>query len=312
MFFQSIGASSDVQCCEENGANDPTLPIDKSNSSEIVENAREVAVRQPKQYYDYKQFNQSDVLDDIHEDRCEGLLIPEISLEAPTPLKNSPCVSPKQEFSHPKRDLVLKYCEEDPMNGEPLSMEADYKISDEDWDRMEAIAEEERLQEEKENGPCQEEINENRRKLQEFRDNPNIDISKSRLAEELKLILEEAKRRVEHEGSSIVKRKKKKGHSKEVTFDTSSNTSYDPVSVKEVLRKVESEIQDDIHPEDDVEYDDSCLLNGFMDGFEEEQECDQPERVMTQLGANQSILMKAGVACLVALGAAMFIKKIQN
>ena len=38
---------------------------------------------------------------------------------------------------------------------------------------MEALAEEERLKKEEE-GPSQEEINENRRRLQEFRNNPQV------------------------------------------------------------------------------------------------------------------------------------------
>ena len=65
----------------------------------------------------------------------------------------------------------------------------DSDITEEDWDRMETLAEEERLS-------LDGEQNENRIKLNKFRENPKVDISKSRLADELKLILEEAKKRI--------------------------------------------------------------------------------------------------------------------
>merc|ERR1711973_864479 len=115
-----------------------------------------------------------------------------------------PCISPKghEKYLPPKRDLLIKYSEDLEKEEEVAKAEvkenSGYKISEEEWDRMEALAEEERLKkEEAEEGPSPEEINENRRRLQEFRNNPQVDISKSRLAEELKIILEEAKKRVE-------------------------------------------------------------------------------------------------------------------
>ena len=246
------------------------------------------------------------------------LLIPEINFEAPTPTKTSPCISPKQDFVHQKRDFVLKYSDGDADDEEEklADKEAtfDYKITDEDWDRMEAIAEEERLRFEEEIGPGPEEIEENRRKLQEFRDNPKIDISTSRLAHELKMILEEAKMRVENDKNieqRIKRKKKKKNQQKEVTFDTLANTTYDPVSVQDVLRQVESEMKDDGGQDNDVEFDDQCLLNGFMDGFEDESNEDAGN-ILSQLSTNRGMILKTSVACMVVMGAAILIKKLHN
>merc|ERR1712012_1354643 len=97
--------------------------------------------------------------------QCEHIPIETISQTK----ENSPCISPKQVG---KKDI--KNEDENGMN------KLDYTITDEDWDRMEAIAEQERLEDIE---TSQEEIDENRRKLNEFRQNPKVEISRSRLAD---------------------------------------------------------------------------------------------------------------------------------
>ena len=152
---------------------------------------------------DYKTLNQNDILEEILIEKKESnLLIPEINFEAATPKVESPCLSPKPDteetFFPEKKEFFWKFDEDDssaPLTKEEMdqvlgvtSQELD--ISEEDWDRMENLAEEERLSQDREK-------NENRIKLNEFRENPKVNISKSRLADELKIILDEAKKRLE-------------------------------------------------------------------------------------------------------------------
>ena len=149
-----------------------------------------------KKHVDYKTFLQEDIL----EDNLDSLLIPEINFEAPTPKIPSPCLSPGKNTDclPPKRDFVLKYRDEEEKVNQENSANKEFKISDQDWERMEELAEKERLEEEALVSP--EEVIENRRKLEEFRKNPKVnDVSKTRLAEELKEILAEAQRRLESE-----------------------------------------------------------------------------------------------------------------
>jgi len=108
-----------------------------------------------KQCLNYQALNQADIFEDFKEAPTENLLIPEINLVAATPKENSPCISPKQVVKN-----EIKHEDENGMN------KLDYTITDEDWDRMEAIAEQERLEEIE---TSQEEIEENRRKLNEFK-----------------------------------------------------------------------------------------------------------------------------------------------
>ena len=72
-------------------------------------------------------------------------MIPEINFEAPTPKLPSPCLSPRKNTDclPPKRDFVIKYRDEDEKVSEEISVN---KISDQDWDRMEELAEKERLE----------------------------------------------------------------------------------------------------------------------------------------------------------------------
>ena len=147
---------------------------------------------------------------------------------------------------------------------------------------METLAEKERLVQQ---NTEQNEQNENRIKLNKFRENPKVDIAKSRLADELKIILDEAQKRIQDKDfpntklNKITKRGKKK--QKEVTFSNKKSIMnknvgkfYDVTeddNIKEALMKVEQKIVD--NPEQDLDDDvnDSSLLNGFMEGFEEEE-----------------------------------------
>ena len=242
-----------------------------------------------KKSFDYKTFNQNDIFEEIlSKEKESNLLIPEINFEAATPKVESPCLSPKPEaeetFFPEKKEFVLKFNEDSSLltkqemdrvlgvNGQ------DSDITEEDWDRMETLAEEERLS-------LDGEQNENRIKLNKFRENPKVDISKSRLADELKLILEEAKKRIEENNFPDAKLNKinKKGRKKqkEVTFANKKSIFnknvgklYDVTEdedIMEALMKVEKEQSaDNLEQAADVSVDDSSLLNGFMEGFEEE------------------------------------------
>ena len=248
-----------------------------------------------KKSVDYRTMNQNDVLEDMQtNDKESSLLIPEIITEAPTPKTESPSLSPKPEseerFFPVKKDFVLKYNEEDTSalltkqemdRVLGLSSGEERAITEEDWDRMETLAERERLVQQ---NTEQNEQNENRIKLNKFRENPKVDIAKSRLADELKIILDEAQKRIQDKNfpntklKKITKRGKKK--QKEVTFSNKKSIMnknvgkfYDVTeddNIKEALMKVEQKIVD--NPEQDLDDDvnDSSLLNGFMEGFEEE------------------------------------------
>ena len=296
--------------------------------------------RKDKKHIDYRSFNHCDVLEDIRED-CQvngNLLIPEINFEAPTPRVPSPCLSRRESkdgnFFPPKRDFILKFNDETEKVAESceekVTEETEYKITDQDWDRMEAIAETERLQYEAEVEASPEEANENRRKLEEFRKNPKVDISKSRLAEELKMILAEAQRRIDEEQFpesrlKPKKPKKKKKQPKEVTFDESKSSQHivpesTSTNVQDVLMKVEMEMVDDLGAED-AEVSDADLLNGFMDGFDDEDEDgsgDQEQGASVtdqgwrQLNVDRRVVITTGVVCLVAFGAAMFLHKLSK
>ena len=270
-----------------------------------------------KKHFDYKTLLQEDILEDIQ----ESLLIPEINFEAPTPKIPSPCLSPGRNTDclPPKRDFVLKYRDEE----EKVSQDSsEFKITDQDWERMEEIAEKERLEGEALVSP--EEVMENRKKLEEFRRNPKVnDVSKTRLAEELKEILAEAQRRLECEnfpdswlGENKPKKKTRK-HVKEVTFQESKR-SFDSVSVdssspnlKDVLMKVEKNmVEEKEHDGEDIKEDN--LLNGFMDGFEEDEKEKSRKSQLENFSVERGFVFKAGVTCLVALGAAVLLNKIRK
>ena len=90
-----------------------------------------------KKHVDYKTFLQEDIL----EDNLDSLPIPEINFEAPTPKIPSPCLSPGKNTDclPPKRDFVLKYRDEEEKVNQENSANREFKISDQDWDRMEEI-----------------------------------------------------------------------------------------------------------------------------------------------------------------------------
>ena len=273
----------------------------------------------------------SDTEHDPHNmESCLG--IPEISFEAPTPRAASPCPLDGQEYhvytNHTAgnmthhaaeavkadvestkasipfdmEDNILDNIEEYSDKVEKISIDLNMgtspkdeiglvKITDDDWDRMETLAEEERANKEEEEEIV--ENNENRAKLQEFVKNPQIDISRSRLAQELKVIMEDAKRRMEEDyfpaagNSKPLKRKKKR--SKGVKFEEPSKPSFFENSsdkgnknypfIEEAVKQVETEkhgitdITDEHNGVDDI--DDDSLLDGFMDGFQDEKEVEQ-------------------------------------
>ena len=83
---------------------------------------------------------------------------------------------------------------------------------DEDWDRMEALADQELEQAEYAEvdvGACVESSvrEESLAKLAAFKENPHVDLNESKLATELKAILEEAQRRME--AGELEKKRKK-------------------------------------------------------------------------------------------------------
>ena len=74
--------------------------------------------------------------------------------------------------------------------------------------------------------------------------------------------------------------------------------------------KVEMDMMEEVgNSDEDIEED--TLLNGFMEGFEEEEEVDVTSP-FGQLNVERGIVFKAGVACLVAFGAAVLLHKIRK
>ena len=272
---------------------------------------------------DYKTLNQNDILEEILIKKTESnLLIPEINFEAATPKVESPCLSPKPEteetFFPEKKEFFWKF-EEDDSSASLTKEEMDQvlgvtvssqdpDITEEDWDRMENLAEEERLSRDRE-------TNENRIKLNEFRENPKVNISKSRLADELKIILDEAKKRLEDNnfpGAKLTKTsKKERKKKKEVSFankkliinknDDKLCDVTDEENIKEALMKIEKEqFATDLEQDEDVVVDDSSLLNGFMEGFEEE----TPEAIPEEISVAEETCSPTLVTkCVVVTGA---------
>ena len=290
-----------------------------------------------KKSVDYKAMNQNDILEDsqAHQNQS-NLLIPEINFEAPTPKAESPNLSPKREAEEkyfPVKEFVLKYNEE-PREKPALTIKQeldralgvtseDEKISEEDWERMAALAEEERLGNiGGENAGENKENNENRIKLNKFLEDPKVDIPKSRLAEELKLILTEATKRIEENNfpeAKLNKIKKKRKNKKEVSFakkksiinqkDRTLHDVREDDLIKEALMKAEMDITDitdnpiEDHDED-VDVEDSSLLNGFMEGFEEE--ISEPEDRNVFTSVNKCVLVTSALVIL-GLGSAIFL-----
>ena len=287
-----------------------------------------------KKSVDYKAMNQNDILEDSQaHQKQSNLLIPEINFEAPTPKAESPNLSPKREAEEkyfPVKEFVLKYNEE-PREKPALTIQQeldralgvtreDERISEEDWERMAALAEEERLgNNEGENVGENKENNENRIKLNKFLEDPKVDIPKSRLAEELKLILTEATKRIEENNfpeAKLNKIKKKRKNKKEVSFakkksiinqkDRTLHDVREDDLIKEALMKVEMDITDnpiEDHDED-VDVEDSSLLNGFMEGFEEE--ISEPEDRNVFTSVNKCVLVTSALVIL-GLGSAIFL-----
>ena len=283
--------------------------------------------------------NQNDVLEDSPAiEKQSNLLIPEINFESPTPKAESPNLSPKREIEEisnfPVKEFVLKYNEEPKEKSDLLTKqeidrllggtEEEQMISDEDWDRMAALAEKERLLSSEEGQVAgvgdgaggEKEDNENRIKLNKFLEDPKVDIPKSRLAEELKLILTEATKRIEEKNfpeAKLNKITKKRRNKKEVSFakkrsiiNKRERTLHDVREddpIKEALMKVEMDITD--NPIEDYEEDveDSSLLNGFMEGFEEEISEPEDRNVFTSV---KCVLITSALV-LVGLGSAIFL-----
>lgn len=122
--------------------------------------------------------------------------------------------------------------------------------------------------------------------------------------------MEEAKRRIEDDKG--IKIKKSKRRQKEVTFKhqkSLEDPKVGPDNVEDLIKKVEKERINNIE-DDGLEIDDSSLLNGFMDGFEEED--DGKNLSINKVSEKRKLMTKAGIACLVAFGAAILINKIRQ
>ena len=105
-------------------------------------------------------------------------------------------------------------------------------------------------------------------KLEAFKENPHVDLNESKLATELKKILEEAQRRMEA-GELEKKRKKEQ---KKVRIAEEAARKGESNIIMNVLKHVEQEngfVTEMVDPEMG---DEDNLLDGFMDGFNEEKE----------------------------------------
>ena len=135
--------------------------------------------------------------------------------------------------------------------------------------------------------------------------------------------MEEAKKRVEDDqisGEKLNRMKKRKNKKqKEVTFEpknTFINASESENPVHNVLIKVESDLKNiEAQEIQDIDVDDDCLLNGFMDGFEEDTDdkdylSSKHQNIFSQVDAGT--MFKIGAVCIVALSAAVFIRKLHS
>ena len=137
--------------------------------------------------------------------------------------------------------------------------------------------------------------------------------------------MEEAKKRVEDDqisGEKLNRMKKRKNKKqKEVTFEpkntfinASESASENPVH--NVLIQVESDLKNiEAQEIQDIDVDDDCLLNGFMDGFEEDTDdkdylSSKHQNIFSQVDAGT--MFKIGAVCIVALSAAVFIRKLHS
>ena len=96
---------------------------------------------------------------------------------------------------------------------------------DEDWDRMEALADQELEQGEDAAGGACDGISvrvESLAKLAAFKENPHVDLNESKLATELKAILEEAQRRME--AGELEKKRKKEEKKVRMAEEAANNT----------------------------------------------------------------------------------------
>ena len=156
---------------------------------------------------------------------------------------------------------------------------------DEDWDRMEALADQQ-LEEEGKlacvgnasppedselelGGSAESSVRaESLAKLEAFKENPHVDLNESKLATELKIILEEAQRRMEA-GELEKKRKKEQ---KKVRIAEEAAKKGESNIIMNVLKQVEQDngFETDVAASEMV--DDDNLLDGFMEGFNEDKE----------------------------------------
>ena len=83
------------------------------------------------------------------------------------------------------------------------------------------------------------------------------------------------------------------------------------LTIKDVLMKVENDMIEETEQEN-VDIDEDTLLNGFMDGFEEEEKEDIMKSRLENFTVERGFVFKAGVTCLVALGAAVLLHKIRK
>ena len=94
---------------------------------------------------------------------------------------------------------------------------------DEDWDRMEALADQELEQAEYAEVCVESSVREESlAKLAAFKENPHVDLNESKLATELKAILEEAQRRME--AGELEKKRKKEEKKVRMAEEAAKNT----------------------------------------------------------------------------------------
>ena len=105
-------------------------------------------------------------------------------------------------------------------------------------------------------------------KLEAFKENPHVDLNESKLATELKAILEEAQRRMEA-GELEKKRKKEE---KKVRIAEEAAKKGESNIIMNVLKQVEQENGFETEMAESEMVDDDNLLDGFMEGFNDEKE----------------------------------------
>ena len=130
--------------------------------------------------------------------------------------------------------------------------------------------------------------------LEAFKANPNVNISESYLARELKVILEQAQQRIAAGNipSSLAKKKKEEKRLKRLE-NARKAVKEEPNLISSVLKKVEKEngFVDEPKEADDAK-DDENIIDGFMEGFNEPDDAGW----MAGVGPGWGLALAAGAA----------------